>query len=244
METPTPRTPTRSPTKTSHLPVPLGNLSLDGGTGFYDQFHLSHHHHHTFAGSSRRQLSDFPPEIIALITHHLYYSVIPAPMLHPSPDPHLRLIPPVTPYSPPTFSPTPSEQARAVFLNLSLVDRNWGEEGRKALWRNVVIGMPRAFESILRTIDEYKTGQRQRRQLRREASSSAYYTSGEGEQESSADREARARIRDMDMLDWLPAGDARWASMSGNEWQSGDLDGASQYSKLHRARRPSLEKKC
>ena len=111
-----------------------------------------------------------PPELIALIVHHLYYSILPTPTLHPSPDPYLHLVPSLSPYVPPTFLPTPSEQARANFANLSLVDTNWGDEGRKALWRNVGIGMPRAFESILRTIEEYKNGRRQRRLNRRLAS--------------------------------------------------------------------------
>ena len=159
----TPSTPTSA--FAAHFALPLARLNQHDREATPTSYDVDGHHRQEPPSFPR-----LPPELIALIVHHLYYSILPTPTLHPSPDPYLHLVPSLSPYVPPTFLPTPSEQARANFANLSLVDTVWGEEGRKALWRNVGIGMPRAFESILRTIEEYKNGRRQRRLNRRLAS--------------------------------------------------------------------------
>lgn len=178
--TPTPSAPASpiSTPITSPLTVSIELLSLlafdpptptaapNGSSGLQRSSTLKESSHYK-TSNYRTHLSDFPPELIALITHHLYYSLIPTPNYCPSPDPHLYLIPATSAYAPPSFEPTPSEQAREAFSNLCLVDSHWGEEGRKALWRNLSIGMPRAFQSVLQTIEEYQTGRRQRRIQRR-----------------------------------------------------------------------------
>ncbi|GAA6033129.1 hypothetical protein JCM8097_002957 [Rhodosporidiobolus ruineniae] len=127
-----------------------------------------------------RNPGDLPPEIIALIIHHLYYGYLPYPAAFPSPDPYLELLPP----NPHLFFPEPARlaapldmQAKETLAACALVDKLWNAEATRALWRRVSFGMPRAFESVLRTIEEYSGGRRTRRPLRSDLRS----RSGDGE---------------------------------------------------------------
>lgn len=180
MDTPTPRTPSTSP---FFQPLPLlDTLSLAN----YDSpttpttsrpATSSGYATPTYAEPAsfyyQRNPGDFPPEIVALIALHLYDTLLPPLCEYPSPDPYLQLLPKSSPYASPLFAPTPAEQARECFRNLALVDRTWGEEATKALWRVVGFGMPRAFESVLRTIEEYKSGRRIKRAERVDVSGSS-----------------------------------------------------------------------
>lgn len=198
METPElPGTP-RSPAITySRLPF-IDTLSL-------------YHHEDTSSGSHSPNL---PPEIIGIIMNHLYYSIINPPSLFPNPDPVLELIPASTPYSNPTFIPTSNEQARDTFNKVSTLDKTWGELARSLLWRNVSIGMPRAFESILFTINQYN--QRQHRPTattaarRREMSEDTVTTPTSHSMSESANQLTRGRALD---LDWISTGDSNWSKM-------------------------------
>lgn len=236
-DTPTPSTPASPATGPLSCLSPIERLSLHDWddtpgtpTGSHVAFELaasaraSGGQAEYQTSNYRTHLSDFPPEIIGLIVHHLYYSIIPKPTEHPSPDPYLRLIPAVSSYLPPTFEATHAEQARETFRNLCLVDTNWGEAGRKVLWRNVGIGMPRAFQSILRTIEEYKTGRRQRRIQRRMASQGGMYDdAGDGNEIGSEESSAWNQIEGMDLevdakgsrMDWSDLGtDSPWAELT------------------------------
>lgn len=113
-----------------------------------------------------RQLGDFPPEIIALIVHHLYYDYVPLPHPFPNPDPYISLEPPSSTYPAPHLAPSLDAQAKELLAGLCLVDKTWSAEATRALWRRVSFGMPRAFESVLRTIEEYSGGQRVARPLK------------------------------------------------------------------------------
>lgn len=128
--------------------------------------HFTHHApvHSTYS----RHLGDFPPEIIALIIHHLYYSYLPFPTPFPCPDPYLELVP-ATPYQPSHLAQPLDTQAKETLAAICLVDKTWSAEATRALWRRVSFGMPRAFESVLRTIEEYSGGQRVARPLRSDA---------------------------------------------------------------------------
>lgn len=218
MDTPTPGTPTSPPARASRLPDVRSLSLLDHVTSTVRLAPPATPNYYY----SNRQLSDFPPELIAIIMHHLYYSIIAPPAHYPSPDPALYLIPAVSLYSSPTFIPTPSEQARSTFLQISLVDKTWGEEGRKLLWRNVSIGMPRAFESILRTIEEYKTGRRDRKLLatrKRETSAETEWgrsltPTGTIKRAASTKEATRGRAID---LDWISTGEANWSKMGGDD---------------------------
>lgn len=112
-----------------------------------------------------RHPGDFPPEIIALIIHHYYYAELPYPQHFPNPDPYLVLLP-ATPWHPPRLAPPLDVQAKDTLAALCLVNKTWSAEATRALWRRVSFGMPRAFESVLRTIEEYSGGQRVARPLR------------------------------------------------------------------------------
>ncbi|GAA5860113.1 hypothetical protein JCM8547_009184 [Rhodosporidiobolus lusitaniae] len=132
----------------------------------------------------RRNPGDFPPEIIALIIHHLFYGFCPYPAPFPNPDPYLHLLPPDTT----TFFPLPARlappldvQAKETLANAALVDKMWNAEATRALWRRVSFGFPRAFESVLRTIEEYSGGRRVRRPLRVELRSGSGGGEGEGQ---------------------------------------------------------------
>ncbi|GAA5911227.1 hypothetical protein JCM6882_004068 [Rhodosporidiobolus microsporus] len=112
---------------------------------------------------------DFPPEIIALIIHHLFYDYLPYPSAFPSPDPYLELLPPDNSLffpQPARLAPTLDAQAKEVLAACALVDKMWNAEATRALWRRVSFGFPRAFESVLRTIEEYSGGRRVQRPLR------------------------------------------------------------------------------
>ncbi|KAI5476339.1 hypothetical protein MNV49_007852 [Pseudohyphozyma bogoriensis] len=130
----------------------------------------------TPAPTRRLEPYHFPPEIINLICAHLYAVVQPPSSL----DPHLRLLPPSAPPPAPPSSltrslslsrssaqPQPVKRAfmppnmtlkREVFKALSLVDRNWGAEGIRWLWRDVGFGMPGGFQNVLRTVEDYNRG--------------------------------------------------------------------------------------
>ncbi|GAA5839369.1 hypothetical protein JCM11251_003961 [Rhodosporidiobolus azoricus] len=115
-----------------------------------------------------RNPGDFPPEIIALIVHHLFYEYLPYPSAFPNPDPYLELLPADTSsffMKPARLAPTLDAQAKEVLAACALVDKMWNAEATRALWRRVSFGFPRAFESVLRTIEEYSGGRRVRRPL-------------------------------------------------------------------------------
>lgn len=132
-----------------------------------------------------RQLGDFPPEIIALIVHHLYYDHVPLPHPFPNPDPYISLEPPSSTYPAPHLAPALDAQVKELLAGLCLVDKTWSAEATRALWRRVSFGMPRAFESVLRTIEEYSGGQRVARPLRSDRSASASKRSGSTDSEGS-----------------------------------------------------------
>lgn len=106
----------------------------------------------------------FPPEIILLIIQNLYFSIITLPEDFPSPDPHLKLIKSttitLTTTIKPIFSPIPSEELRKTFTKLALINRTWSILSTNYLWKSINFDIPRAFESVLRTIEEYSTGKR------------------------------------------------------------------------------------
>lgn len=159
----------------------------------------------------------FPPEIISLITQHLYYLILPPPERpegFPSPDPYLHLLPREAVYLPPRFAPSLPEQAREAFRNLALVDKTWGEEATRALWRKLSFGMPRAWESVLRMVEEYKQGRRIKRAEREDVGGSGWSIgtiggSGiERRQSSGAGELLRERV-----FDW--GEDSKWQAMAG-----------------------------
>ncbi|KWU42724.1 hypothetical protein RHOSPDRAFT_35782 [Rhodotorula sp. JG-1b] len=130
------------------------------------QQHANSNHFTHAAPLYARQLGDFPPEIIALIVHHLYYDYVPLPHPFPNPDPYISLEPPSSTYPAPHLAPSLDAQAKELLAGLCLVDKTWSAEATRALWRRVSFGMPRAFESVLRTIEEYSGGQRVARPLK------------------------------------------------------------------------------
>ncbi|GAA5945282.1 hypothetical protein JCM3775_007421 [Rhodotorula graminis] len=166
-----PVTPTGPPTD---LPVPLRDLdllSIDPGAHSHAHSSLAssptapHFSHLAPPGRYTRHPGDFPPEIIALIIHHYYYAELPYPQHFPNPDPYLVLLP-GNPWHPPRLAPPLDVQAKDTLAALCLVNKTWSAEATRALWRRVSFGMPRAFESVLRTIEEYSGGQRVARPLR------------------------------------------------------------------------------
>ena len=78
--------------------------------------------------------------------------------LFPRSDPYLYLLPRPVAYLPPRFAPPLPDQAREALRTLALVDKTWGEEATRALWRKLSFGMPRAWESVLRLVEEYNAG--------------------------------------------------------------------------------------
>ncbi|GAA5984869.1 hypothetical protein JCM10908_002430 [Rhodotorula pacifica] len=151
-----------------------------------DLLALQGHNHFTHAAPSySRQLGDFPPEIVALIVHHLYYDYVPLPHPFPNPDPFISLEPPSSTYPAPHLAPSLDAQAKELLAGLCLVDKTWSAEATRALWRRVSFGMPRAFESVLRTIEEYSGGQRVARPLRSDHSRRSGSTDSEGSPSSS-----------------------------------------------------------
>ncbi|BGP42401.1 hypothetical protein JCM10450v2_006495 [Rhodotorula kratochvilovae] len=161
-------TPTGPP---SDLPVALEDLdllSIDPASHAHSGLpspSAPHFSHAAPPGRYTRHPGDFPPEIIALIIHHFYYSQLPYPQPFPNPDPYLVLLP-ATPWDPPRLAPPLDVQAKDTLAALCLVNKTWSAEATRALWRRVSFGMPRAFESVLRTIEEYSGGQRVARPLR------------------------------------------------------------------------------
>lgn len=120
-----------------------------------------------------------PPELISLIIHHLYLILLPPVLAAPNPDPYLTLLPPspktsnvpipawtvtksaaypLPPPRPPAlnFAPPPITIARHALLPLCLVNKTFNEEATKCLWRSVGFGMPKGFETLLRTVGEYE----------------------------------------------------------------------------------------
>lgn len=211
MDTPTPSTPRTSP---FFHPLPLiDTLTLASydspTTPTTSRPATSGHVTPTYAEPSsfyyQRNPGDFPPEIVSLIVHHLYDTLLPPLCEYPSPDPYLQLLPKPTPYSSPLFAPSPAEQARESFRNLALVDRTWGEEATKALWRVVGFGMPRAFENVLRTIEEYKSGRRIKRAERVDVSGSSGWSF-----DTIGGMDERGRGMEV-------GGDNKWSAMAGRE---------------------------
>lgn len=152
----------------------------------------------------------FPPELISLITQHLYHDILPPPEHFPDPDPHLHLLPRQVSYLPPRFAPSPPEQARETFRNLALVDKTWGEEATRALWRKLSFGMPRAWESVLRLVEEYSQGRRIKRAERVDLSGSSGWSIGSmGGLESPAVDTPRGRG-----MDWVSE-DNKWGALAG-----------------------------
>lgn len=74
------------------------------------------------------------------------------------------------------------DQAREALRSLALVDKTWGEEATRTLWRKLSFGMPRAWESVLRLVEEYNAGRRIKRASRWDPSRSA----GAGESSDAA----------------------------------------------------------
>ncbi|GAA5939645.1 uncharacterized protein JCM15063_005242 [Sporobolomyces koalae] len=162
-------TPTSPPKQLPHLPI-FEHLSLDSSSAPptpvpHPAPAASHDGSHTptvesppaIAHSSTysRTVGDFPPEIIALIVHHLWYTLVPLPQAFPDPDPYLELRPAPYPGAAPRFAESPNYQAKETLAALALVGKTWGAEATRALWRKVSFGTPRSFESILRTAEEY-----------------------------------------------------------------------------------------
>ncbi|GAA5898921.1 uncharacterized protein JCM6883_003472 [Sporobolomyces salmoneus] len=161
-------TPTSPPKELPHLPI-LEHLSLDPSSPSpNDHGRVSPrqdgNHTPTFepapsfnrtTSTYTRRIGDFPPEIIALIVHHLWYTLVPLPQSFPDPDPYLELRPPPYPGGAPRFAESPNYQAKETLSALALVGKTWGAEATRALWRKVSFGTPRSFESILRTAEEY-----------------------------------------------------------------------------------------
>ncbi|GAA5933817.1 hypothetical protein JCM10213_008602 [Rhodosporidiobolus nylandii] len=142
-----------------------------------------HSHSHSQYPYHPRNPGDFPPEIIALITHHLFYSHHPYPSAYPNPDPYLHLLPPSTSLFfplPARLAPPLDAQAKETLAAAALVDKMWNAEATRALWRRVSFGMPRAFESVLRTIEEYGGGRRVKRGLRSDLAAARSGSAGEG----------------------------------------------------------------
>lgn len=187
----------------------------------------SNFNHSTHGQSSQTQSSqpeynpgNFPPEIIRLIIKHLYFTILPSVNEYPNPDPHLEILPRTShsnSYSNnPTFAPTPTEEARLTFTRLALVDTTWGAAATDFLWKSVGFGIPRAFESVLRTIEEYSTGRRINRAERLELAGSSGWSfeslgmnGGHGSNPGSVDERGRK-------LDWSE--ENKW---SGNDGGSG-----------------------
>ncbi|GAA5989804.1 hypothetical protein JCM11641_003370 [Rhodosporidiobolus odoratus] len=132
------------------------DTSLDS---YYDYDHHSHNP------------GDLPPELISLIVHHLFYTHHPYPSPFPSPDPYLSLLsyPFIFSLSSANLAPPLDAQAKEALSHAALVNKVWNAEATRALWRRVSFGMPRDFESVLRTIEEYSGGRRVKRQLPDEA---------------------------------------------------------------------------
>ena len=152
-------TPTSPPKQLPQLPI-LEQLSLDSSsphrqedvsTPTFDRPPSFNRSTSTYT----RTIGDFPPEIIALIVHHLWYTLVPLPSAFPDPDPYLELRPPPYPNAAPRFAESPNYQAKETLSALALVGKTWGAEATRALWRKVSFGTPRSFESILRTAEEY-----------------------------------------------------------------------------------------
>lgn len=148
------QTPTSSIAATSSDPTERLPANYDPDYESRFQHHQQQHYEHN--------PGNFPPEIISLIIQHLYFVILPPPNDYPNPDPHLEILPPPSTSfsSNPIFAPTPREEARLTFTRLALVDRTWGLAATDFLWKSVGFGIPRAFESVLRTIEEYTTGRR------------------------------------------------------------------------------------
>ncbi|GAA5995763.1 uncharacterized protein JCM10292_004733 [Rhodotorula paludigena] len=171
----------------------LDLLNLDPHGALASPRDAPHFSHHAPAdGRYTRHPGDFPPEIIALIVHHLYYQEVPAPQPFPNPDPYLALLPP-TPWYPARLAPPLDEQASETFSNLCLVNKTWSAEATRALWRRVSFGMPRAFESVLRTIEEYSGGQRVARPLRSDLRGGGSSSGGSSAERSRSAGQSRER---------------------------------------------------
>ncbi|GAA6005254.1 hypothetical protein JCM11491_002636 [Sporobolomyces phaffii] len=179
------------------------------------------------ASTYTRTIGDFPPEIIALIVHHLWYTLVPLPQAFPDPDPYLELKPAPYPGAAPRFAESPNYQAKETLSALALVGKTWGAEATRALWRKVSFGTPRSFESILRTAEEYSGRVQYERPLYARLNSAQIDTSlglnfeqegsGLGWEMQPPVPAAPAAIEGVlgDRMSTSPTEDDRWAIMTG-----------------------------
>ncbi|GAA5869601.1 hypothetical protein JCM16303_000522 [Sporobolomyces ruberrimus] len=236
-------TPTSPPKQLPHLPI-LEHLSLDAHVAVFPPSEIDrkdgNHTPTTISEFERpainrtattytRTIGDFPPEIIALIVHHLWYTLVPLPQSFPDPDPYLELRPPPYPGAAPRFAESPNYQAKETLSALALVGKTWGAEATRALWRKVSFGTPRSFESILRTAEEYSGRVQYERPLYARLNSGQIDTSlglnfkqeGSGlgwEMQPPVPTSGNTSIEGVlgDRMSISPTEDDRWAMMSGN----------------------------
>lgn len=150
-----------------------------------------------------------PPEVISLILSHLLPK---SPVTFPSPDPWLHLLPAQPPtFLAPRLGPTPKEVARAELRALCTgLGHEWGDEARRKLWNDVEIGMPRAWESLLRVVEAYG-GTRVAPLLVRGAS--LKWKAQEGQLEAGTSAISLDENRGRQLLpDWT--NDSKWSAMS------------------------------
>ncbi|KDE07427.1 hypothetical protein MVLG_02294 [Microbotryum lychnidis-dioicae p1A1 Lamole] len=152
----------------------------------------------------------FPPEIVYLIIQHLYYTILPPPEPFPSPDPYLHLLPRESLWMPPRLAPPRAEQLRETFRNLALVDKTWGDEATRALWRKISFGFPKSWEGVLRVVDEYEHGQRMDRRKKDDTLGSGWSLNSIAGIEVSTSNEDRGRSV---VPNWT--NDTKWAKLAG-----------------------------
>jgi len=151
-----------------------------------------------------------PPEVISLIVAYL---VPKGPAMFPSPDPWLHLLPAQPPtFLAPRLGPTPKETARAELRALCTgLGHEWGDEARRKLWADVEIGMPRAWESLLRVVEAYG-GAKVAPLLVRGAS--LRWKSREAELEAGTSSISLEEDRGRSLLPDWSATDVNWSAMS------------------------------
>ncbi|SCV70306.1 BQ2448_1700 [Microbotryum intermedium] len=152
----------------------------------------------------------FPPEIVYLIIQHLYYTILPPPEPFPSPDPYLHLLPRENMWTLPRLAPPRPEQLRKTFRNLALVDKTWGDEATRALWRKISFGFPKSWEGVLRVVDEYEHGQRMDRRKKDDPSGSDWSSKAIAGLDASTPSEDRGRPV---VPNWT--NDTQWAKLAG-----------------------------
>lgn len=212
--TATPNTPTSPPVKDGTLP-PIEDLSLG------------------------RHLSALPPELAALIVGHLYNLLLPPSEPFPSPDPRLQLVPSTNALAKPFFAPAPIEQAWESLRSLCLVNKTWGAFATRVLWRSVGFGMPKGFESILRTIREYQSGGRIARHGHTQDDAGGSAWSFRSEDSGVAEERGRR-------LSFFGVEEDKWSKMSGSGRKDGMMvddpsveDRVPRWSFLHKPASPT-----